>query len=84
MYGIVVMFTLQGADRKERRAMIEVSVVLITAHVIAYFMLKSDDREIQYSWRTSRKVIAFFMLRSDSPTGTQYLARFWRFLWSGY
>ena len=46
--------------------MIEVSVVLITAHVIAYFMLKSDDREIEYSWRTSRKVIAFFMLRNDS------------------
>ncbi len=64
--------------------MIEVSVVLITALVIAYFMLKSDDREIKYSWRTSGKVIAFFMLRSDSPTGTQHLARFWRFLWSGY
>ena len=62
--------------------MIEVSVVLITAHVIAYFMLKSDDREIKYRWRTSRKVIAFFMSRSDGPTGTQYLARFERFLWS--
>ncbi len=64
--------------------MIEVSVVLITALVIAYFMLKSDDREIKYSWRTSRKVIAFFMLRSDGPSGKQCLAHFWRFLWSGY
>ena len=62
--------------------MIEVSVVLITALVIAYFMLKSDDREIKQSWRSSRKVIAFFMLSSDGPTGTQCLARFWRFLWS--
>ena len=65
--------------------MIEVGVVIVVAAAIAYWLLRPDDRsEIRRSWRTSSKFVTFLMLRDDSPTGGEYLARFWRFLCGGW